>query len=108
VSGGPITRVGTAVSRERVVAALLFTDIAGSTEIAERIGDKAWRELLGRHNREVRDQLDRYRAVRSSRRETAFLRYSTVPREPCALPSGFENERKPWASRCEPGFTLVG
>jgi class 3 adenylate cyclase len=48
-------------SGERVVAALLFTDIVGSTEIAERIGDKAWRELLGRHNRDVRAQLDRYR-----------------------------------------------
>jgi class 3 adenylate cyclase len=46
---------------DRVVATLLFTDIVGSTEIAVRLGDRAWRELLGRHNREVRDQLDRFR-----------------------------------------------
>ena len=48
-------------SGDRVIATLLFTDIVGSTETAVRLGDGAWRELLGRHNREVRDQLDRFR-----------------------------------------------
>jgi class 3 adenylate cyclase/uncharacterized cupin superfamily protein len=46
---------------ERVLATLLFTDIVSSTEVAARLGDAAWRELLGRHNQEVRKQLDRYR-----------------------------------------------
>jgi class 3 adenylate cyclase len=46
---------------DRVVATLLFTDIVASTETAVRLGDRAWRELLGRHNRDVRDQLDRFR-----------------------------------------------
>ena len=46
---------------ERVLATVLFTDIVGSTEVVERIGDRAWRELLGRHNQAMRDQLDRYR-----------------------------------------------
>lgn len=46
---------------QRVVVTILITDIVSSTEIANRIGDAAWRDLLGRHNREVRDQLDRYR-----------------------------------------------
>jgi class 3 adenylate cyclase len=48
-------------SGDRVVATLLFTDIVASTETAVRLGDRAWRELLGRHNRDVRDQLDRFR-----------------------------------------------
>ena len=48
-------------SGDRVIATLLFTDIVASTEAAVRLGDRAWRELLGRHNREVRDQLDRFR-----------------------------------------------
>ena len=48
-------------SGDRVVATLLFTDIVSSTETAVRLGDKTWRELLGRHNRDVRDQLDRFR-----------------------------------------------
>jgi class 3 adenylate cyclase len=46
---------------DRVVATLLFTDIVGSTELASRMGDRAWRELLGRHNQEVRNVLDRHR-----------------------------------------------
>ena len=46
---------------ERVLATVLFTDIVGSTETLSRIGDRAWRELLGRHNQAMRDQLDRYR-----------------------------------------------
>jgi class 3 adenylate cyclase/mannose-6-phosphate isomerase-like protein (cupin superfamily) len=48
-------------SGDRVVATLLITDIVTSTEHAVRLGDKAWRELIGRHMRDVRTQLDRYR-----------------------------------------------
>ncbi|HEX5015603.1 MAG TPA: adenylate/guanylate cyclase domain-containing protein [Candidatus Limnocylindrales bacterium] len=48
-------------SGERVLASLLFTDIVGSTELAARVGDDRWRELLGHHNRVVRAQLDRFR-----------------------------------------------
>jgi class 3 adenylate cyclase len=48
-------------SGDRVLATLLFTDIVASTETAVRLGDRAWRELLGRHNHEVRDQVDRFR-----------------------------------------------
>jgi class 3 adenylate cyclase len=46
---------------QRVVVTILITDIVSSTELAGRMGDAAWRDLLGRHNREVRDQLDRFR-----------------------------------------------
>jgi class 3 adenylate cyclase len=46
---------------DRVLATLLFTDIAGSTETAVRMGDAGWRELLGRHNRAARNVLDRHR-----------------------------------------------
>jgi class 3 adenylate cyclase len=34
---------------ERIVATLLFTDIVGSTALAERLGDAAWKRLLKRH-----------------------------------------------------------
>ncbi len=46
---------------DRLLTTLLFTDIVGSTNKAERIGDAAWRELLARHNSVVRRELDRYR-----------------------------------------------
>ena len=37
-----------AASDERFVATVLFTDIVGSTELAARLGDGQWRELLQR------------------------------------------------------------
>jgi class 3 adenylate cyclase len=46
---------------DRVLATILFTDIAGSTERAAEVGDRRWRELLGRHDTLARAQLERYR-----------------------------------------------
>jgi class 3 adenylate cyclase len=46
---------------ERVLATVLFTDIVASTELAARLGDQAWRELLDRHNQVVRGELERWR-----------------------------------------------
>jgi pimeloyl-ACP methyl ester carboxylesterase len=45
---------------DRVLVTLLFTDIVGSTELAARIGDRAWRELVERHHGLVRAELDRW------------------------------------------------
>lgn len=58
---------------ERVVATMLITDIVGSTELAISLGDMAWRELLGRHNREIRDQLDRFRGREITTTGDGFL-----------------------------------
>ena len=46
---------------ETVLATLLFTDIVGSTERAADLGDRAWRELLERHDALVRRELSRFR-----------------------------------------------
>jgi class 3 adenylate cyclase len=46
---------------ERVLATVLFTDICGSTEMAAEVGDKAWRDLLDRHNQLVRGELENWR-----------------------------------------------
>jgi class 3 adenylate cyclase len=53
--------VSPASEPERVLATVLFTDIVGSTQHAARLGDSAWREILGRHNALIRAQLSRYR-----------------------------------------------
>jgi class 3 adenylate cyclase len=45
---------------ERVLATVLFTDIVGSTDLAGRLGDTAWRELLERHHAIVRRELARF------------------------------------------------
>jgi class 3 adenylate cyclase len=44
-------------SRERALATILFTDIVGSTNRASEMGDSAWRQLLERHDRAVREQV---------------------------------------------------
>jgi class 3 adenylate cyclase len=46
---------------DSVLATLLFTDLVGSTERAASLGDRGWRELLGRHLALVRRELERYR-----------------------------------------------
>jgi class 3 adenylate cyclase len=46
---------------DRVLATVLFTDIVGSTELATRLGDGRWRDLLESHNEAVRAELARYR-----------------------------------------------
>ena len=42
----PATEAG-----ERALATVLFTDIVGSTELARRVGDRRWGELLDLHDR---------------------------------------------------------
>jgi class 3 adenylate cyclase len=49
------------VDVERVLATVLFTDIVGSTDKAEALGDQRWRNLLANHHAAVRRNLDRFR-----------------------------------------------
>ena len=39
---------------------MLFSDVCGSTEIAARLGDRRWRDLLGQHDDAVRAALARH------------------------------------------------
>ena len=45
---------------ERNLATVMFTDIVGSTQHAERLGDRHWRYLLDEHHAHVRRLLDGY------------------------------------------------
>jgi class 3 adenylate cyclase len=46
---------------ERVLAAMLVTDIVDSTAHLKRLGDSAWRELLMDHNHQARMEINRFR-----------------------------------------------
>ncbi|HEY6316646.1 MAG TPA: adenylate/guanylate cyclase domain-containing protein [Acidimicrobiia bacterium] len=46
---------------DRVLATVLFTDIVGSTRHVAELGDRRWRDLLDRHDRLVRQRLERFR-----------------------------------------------
>jgi len=46
---------------DRILATCLFTDIVGSTEAAQSLGDERWKNLLQSHNEVVRNQLIHYK-----------------------------------------------
>jgi len=48
-------------SPERFLATILFTDIVGSTDLAVRLGDRAWQRLVAAHHAAVRRELRRFR-----------------------------------------------
>jgi class 3 adenylate cyclase len=45
---------------DRMLATILFTDVAGSTEQAATLGDREWRAQLERHNDVLLRQVDRF------------------------------------------------
>jgi class 3 adenylate cyclase len=47
-------------SGERVTRTFVFTDIVGSTPLAEALGDEAWAELIRWHDRSLRAIFDRH------------------------------------------------
>jgi class 3 adenylate cyclase len=46
---------------DRVLATVMFTDIVESTRQAAALGDRRWRDLLGRHDALMRRELERHR-----------------------------------------------
>ncbi len=58
---------------ERVLATVLFTDIVGSTERAQALGDSAWRDVLERHHAIVRRELARCRGREVNTTGDGFL-----------------------------------
>lgn len=50
----------TAGVEDRVISTVLFTDIAGSTELAAELGDRQWRQVLAMHHTFIRGLLRRY------------------------------------------------
>lgn len=50
-----------AQNRDRVLASVLFTDIVDSTGRALALGDRRFRQLLDRHDRVVRSEVERFR-----------------------------------------------
>ena len=58
---------------ERVLATVLFSDIVGSTQMLERLGDHAWASLLREHNERIRAAIDRYRGREMNATGDGFL-----------------------------------
>ena len=58
---------------ERVLLTVLFTDIVGSTSIAANIGDQKWRDLLQRHDDDIRIELRRSQGTEIKTTGDGFL-----------------------------------
>jgi class 3 adenylate cyclase len=70
---GNIDQLGRPTSKDRIVTTLLMSDIVDSTATASRLGDTAWKQLLGEHNRLVRGRLERYLGEEVSTTGDGFL-----------------------------------
>jgi len=68
-----LTGVRPAPEPDRVLATVLFTDIGASTEMAARLGDRRWREVLERHRSDVRGALARWRGEEIDTAGDGFL-----------------------------------
>jgi class 3 adenylate cyclase len=58
---------------DRVLATVLFTDIAGATERAAQLGDARWKDLLRRHHELVRAEIGRFRGREVDNAGDGFL-----------------------------------
>ena len=72
----------------RGLAAVLFTDIVGSTAIAAEMGNTRWSELVARHHRIVRRP--DHDEVRSTVFDIGFANSQTSTLEVDRIPVGFE------------------
>ena len=72
---------------DRFLTTLLFTDIVGSTEMAGRLGDRAWKQLLDSHDQAVRGLFERYRGRESGTTGDGFVATFDAPAQAirCAL-----------------------
>ncbi len=64
---------------ERALAAVLFTDIVGSTRKAAELGDAGWRRLLELHDRLIGEQVDLFRGKVIDRTGDGALSTFTSP-----------------------------
>jgi class 3 adenylate cyclase len=58
---------------DRVLATVLFTDIVDSTRQAAELGDRRWREVLGRHDDLTRDAIGRFQGREVKHTGDGFL-----------------------------------
>jgi class 3 adenylate cyclase len=68
-----LTGARAVVPPDRVLATVLFTDIADSTRRAAELGDSAWSQLRERHNAVTRAQLERFRGHEVKQTGDGFL-----------------------------------
>lgn len=64
---------------DRILVALLITDIVGSTRLAAEMGDRDWLVLLDRHDAAIRHQIDRFGGREVGNRGDGFVAIFDAP-----------------------------
>lgn len=72
-----VTGTRRAIIGTRELLAVMFTDVVGSTDLAARLGDDHWRDLLEVHDRVMRRHLERHGGTEIDTAGDGFL--STFP-----------------------------
>jgi pimeloyl-ACP methyl ester carboxylesterase len=88
---------------DRVLATVLFRGVVDSSVRAAELGDRTWRELLGRHHDLVRRQLVRFRGQEVNTMGDGFLASFDGPARAIRCAQAIVGASKNWTSRCEPG-----
>ena len=85
-----LTGVRPAPASDRVLATVLFTDLVGSTERAQELGDSALAALLASHDQAVRQELTRFSGEEIDTAGDGFLSLFDGPARAirCALAIG--------------------
>jgi hypothetical protein len=94
-----------APAAERILATVLFTDIVGSTERAQELGDERWRELLTEHRTSCAGSSRPSGAERSRPPATGSSRRSTPRHGPCSARGRSVMPYALWGSRSAPAST---
>lgn len=83
IGAGPLAeRARRAIERGQapaVLASVLFTDIVGSTERLTAMGDRAWRDVLARHNTLVRRELAQWKGHEVNTTGDGFVVWFDTP-----------------------------
>ncbi|HWA64978.1 MAG TPA: alpha/beta fold hydrolase [Mycobacteriales bacterium] len=72
-------KVGVSQVAERMLATVLFTDIVDSTRRATELGDATWRQLLDRHDRLIREEIERHGGTPVKSTGDGFLATFDIP-----------------------------
>ncbi|MGH9184441.1 MAG: adenylate/guanylate cyclase domain-containing protein [Acidimicrobiales bacterium] len=87
----------------RRFVAVMFTDVAHSTELAEKLGDEAWTELLRQHRGIVRDAMAAHRGKEVGTQGDGFLLRFTEPSDAvtCAVAIQQATQHAKWPEDVE-------
>jgi hypothetical protein len=94
-------------SDEAIISTILITDIVGSTQMVERLGDSVWRELLAEHHDDVRRVLERFGGSEVNTTGDGVLATFPTPGVPCGRDSPCATRVSGAAYPSAPGCTPV-